>query len=166
MAGGQSLAVPGRPLGLLGPASLERLGGQGGKEGLAWGRPVATRIWGWAPSRGSRGRSSPPLPVSGGSGHPSLGWCPRPSRLCLRLHVASPLCPCLSSCVSYKDLSLGLGLPSSGKDLISDPSLCHLCRDRFQIKSCSAGPFELTAVWTQEQGGPFGTAMLFRPQGG
>ena len=58
---------------------------------------------GWAPCRGSRGGSSPPLPASGVSGRPSLGWWLPPSRLCLRLHVASPLRPCLSSSMSYKD---------------------------------------------------------------
>ena len=66
---------------------------------------------GWAPCRGSREGSFLPLPASGGSGHPSLGWWPPPSRLWLRLHVASPLC--LPSSVSYKDLSWGLGSPSS-----------------------------------------------------
>ena len=54
---------------------------------------------GWAPCRGSRGGSFPPLSASGGSGRPSLGWWPPPSRLGLRLHVASPVSVPLLLCV-------------------------------------------------------------------
>ena len=80
---------------------------------------------GWAPCRGSRGGSFPPLPASGGSRCPSLDWWLPPSRLWLRLHVASPLC--LSS-VSYKDLSLDLGPPSTRRNLVSGHSLQHTCK--------------------------------------
>ena len=57
---------------------------------------------GWAPCRGSRGGSFPPLAASRGSRRLSLGrWPP------LRLHVASPLRPCFSSCVSNEDPVMG-----------------------------------------------------------
>ena len=56
--------------------------------------------------------SFPPLPASGDSRHPSLGWWPPPPRFCLRLHVASALCPRLS-CVLLRTLSLDLGPASS-----------------------------------------------------
>ena len=84
---------------------------------------------GWAPCRGSRGGSCPPLPASGGSRRPSLGWWPPPSRLCLRFHVASPLRPCLSSSVFYEDPVLGLRATPTQEDLMSDPSVHHICRD-------------------------------------
>ena len=89
---------------------------------------------GWAPCRGSRGGSSPPLPASGVSGRPSLGWWPPPSRLRLRLHVTSPLRPCLSSPASYKDPVLGFRATPTQEDLISDPSLHHVCRDPVPCK--------------------------------
>ena len=73
---------------------------------------------GWAPCRGCKGGSFPPLPASEGSGRSSLGWWPPPSRLCLRLHMASPLCPCL-----------GFRATPIQEDLISDPSFHHTCRD-------------------------------------
>ena len=65
-------------------------------------QPWRPDVWGQgsqgrAPCRVSRGGSFPPLPASGGSKRQSLGWWPPPSRLCLHLHVASPLCPCLFS---------------------------------------------------------------------
>ena len=75
---------------------------------------------GLIPSRVSRGRSFLPLPASGGSGRPSLGWWLPPSRLCLCLHVTSPLCPCLCSSVSYKDPVPGFRAPLVQEDLISD----------------------------------------------
>ena len=79
---------------------------------------------GWAPCRGSRGGSFPPLAASRGSRRLSLGrWPP------LRLHVASPLRPCLSSSLSYKDPVLGFRATPIQEDLISDPSLHHTCRD-------------------------------------
>ena len=81
------------------------------------------------PSAGSRGGSSPPLPASGGPRRPSLGWWPPPSRLLLRLHAASPLCPCLPSSVSYKDPVPGFRAVPIQEGLISDPSLHHVCRD-------------------------------------
>ena len=84
---------------------------------------------GWAPCRGSRGGSFPPLAASGGSRHPSLGWWPPPSRLRLHLHMASPLCPCLSSSVSYEDPVPGFRAIPIQEDLISDPSLHHTCRE-------------------------------------
>lgn len=41
--------------------------------------------------------------------HPAPGgWWPPPSHLFLRLHVASPLCPCVSSSLSYKDRVTGV----------------------------------------------------------
>ena len=80
---------------------------------------------GWAPCRGSRGGSFPPLPASGGSGRPSLGWWPPPSRLRLRLHVASPLRPCLPSCVSYKDLVAGFRATPTQEEPHLRPSLPH-----------------------------------------
>ena len=84
---------------------------------------------GWAPCRGSRGGPSPPLPASGGSGRPSLGWWPPPSRLRLRLHVASPVCPCLPSSVSYEKPVMGFRATPIQEGVISDPSLHHVCRD-------------------------------------
>ena len=84
---------------------------------------------GWAPCRGSRGGSFPPLAASGGSRHPSLGWWPPPSRLRLHVHMASPLCPCLSSSVSYEDPVPGFRAIPIQEDLISDPSVHHVCRD-------------------------------------
>ena len=104
---------------------------------------------GWAPCRGCKGGSFPPLPASEGSGRSSLGWWPPPSRLCLRLHVASPLCPCLSSSVSYKNPDIGFRATPIQEDLISDPSLHHNYRDpiskqapfpRLQDPSGSMGP--------------------------
>ena len=74
---------------------------------------------GRAPCRGSRRGSFLPLLASGGSRRPSLGWWPPPSRLCLRLHVASPLCPCISSSVSYKDSVLGFRATPIQEDLFS-----------------------------------------------
>ena len=92
---------------------------------LFWGQGAPGLI----PSRVSRGRSFPPLPASGGSGRPSLGWWLPPSCLCLCLHVASPLRPRLSSSVSYKDPVPGFRATLVQEDLISDPSLHPVCRD-------------------------------------
>ena len=50
--------------------------------------------------------------------HPWAGG--RLPPVCLRLHVASPLCPCLSSSVSYKDPVMGFRATPSQEDLISD----------------------------------------------
>ena len=83
---------------------------------------------GWAPCRVSRGGSSPPRPASGGSRRPSQGWWPPPSRLRLRLHVASPLCPCLSSSVSDKDPVPGFRAAPIQERLMSDPSLHNVCK--------------------------------------
>ena len=49
-----------------------------------------------------------------------MGWWQPPSRLRLRLHVASPLRPCLSSSVSYKDSVPGFRATPIQEDLISD----------------------------------------------
>ena len=43
--------------------------------------------------------------------------------------MASPLCPCLSSSVFYKDPVPGFRATPLQEDLISDPSLHHSCRD-------------------------------------
>ena len=88
---------------------------------------------GWAPCRGSRGGSSPPLPASGGSGRPPLGWWPPPSSLCPRLHVSTWLLLCVP--VSpllrlIRTLPWGLGPPPARRNLISDPSLHHLCKEK------------------------------------
>ena len=80
---------------------------------------------GWAPCRGSREPSFPPLPASGGSGRRSLGWRPPPSSLRLRLHVVSPLRPCLPSCVSYKDLVAGFRATATQEEPHLRPSLPH-----------------------------------------
>ena len=73
---------------------------------------------GWAPCRGSRGGSFPPLAASRGSRRLSLGrWPP------LRLHVASPLRPCLSSSMSYKDPVPGFRASPVQEDLNPHPSV-------------------------------------------
>ena len=67
----------------------------------------------------------------------SLGLGPPPSRLCLCLPGASPLCLCLSSSVSYKDPVIGCRATLLQEDLISDPSLHYICRD----PASTTGPF-------------------------
>ena len=68
---------------------------------------------GRAPCRGSRGGSSPPLPASGGSRRPSLGWWLPPSlsaSVFTWLLLCVPVSPLL--CL-LRTLSLGLGPPPS-----------------------------------------------------
>ena len=68
---------------------------------------------GRAPCRGSRGGSSLPLPASGGSRHPSLGWWLPPSlsaSVFMWLLLCVPVSPLL--CL-LRTLSLGLGPPPS-----------------------------------------------------
>ena len=71
---------------------------------------------------------------------PPLGWWPPPSRLCLRLHGASPLRPCLSSSVSYKDPVPGFRATPTQEDLISDLHSSPLQRLSFLIRSLSEVP--------------------------
>ena len=104
----------------------------------------------WTLYRGSRGGSFPPLPASGGSRRPSLGWWPPPSHLCVRLHVASPLCPCLSPSVSYKDPVPGFrATPIQGEPDLRPFTPPHLQRPHFQRRSrseVSGSHFSLT-LW-------------------
>lgn len=81
-----------------------------------------------SPSRASRGGSSPPLPASGGSRRPSLGWwwLP-PSCLQLHLHVASPPCPCVSS-VSYGERIVGFRATLIQMTSFQNPLLL-ICKD-------------------------------------
>ena len=104
-------------------------GWSGRKGGCGLGVPGGPTDLGLSPVQSLQGRVLPPLPASAGSRRPSLGWWLPPSRLRLRFHVASPLCPCLSSSVSYKDSVLGFRATPIQEDLISDPSLHHSCRD-------------------------------------
>ena len=89
------------------------------------------------PSGGFRRGSILPLPASGGSRRPSLGWWPPPSRLCLRLHVASPLCLCLSCSVSYEDPVLGFTTTPGDSD--SKESTCN-AGDRGSIPVSGKSP--------------------------
>ena len=73
-----------------------------------WGPDVqGQRVSGPSCVQRLQGRVLPASSSFWGSRRPSLGWWPPPSRLRLRLHVASPLCPCLSSSVSYEDPVVG-----------------------------------------------------------
>ena len=63
-------------------------------------------------------------------------WLP-PSRLCLCLHVASSLCLCLTSSVSYKDPDIGFRATPIQEDLISKSFALRLQRPCFQVGSCS-----------------------------
>lgn len=71
----------------------------------------------------------------------SLGWWPPPSRLCLRLHMASPLHPCLPFSVSFKDAVLGFRATRTQEDVVSDPSLRRILRRTlFPEKARCSGP--------------------------
>ena len=85
-----------------------------------------------------QGRVLPTSPSFWGSRHLSLGWWPPPSRLRLRLHVASPLCPCLSPSVSYKDPVPGLRATPTREDRHLRPfTPSQPQRPRFFKRSCS-----------------------------
>ena len=71
-----------------------------------------------------------PLPASGGSRRPSLGWWPPPSRLCLHLHVASALCPRLS-CVLIKDPVSGFKATFIQKTSFQNPFFHSICKNLF-----------------------------------
>lgn len=60
-----------------------------------WGQMSEISVWqGGTPSRGPRGESFLPLPAAGGSSVPGL--LAAGTRVCLRLHMPSSLCLCLS----------------------------------------------------------------------
>lgn len=71
----------------------------------------------------------PPAPSSSWGLQASPGGWPPPSHLCLRLHVASPLCLCPSSSVPDKDTVVGFRAPLTQDDLLSDPSLSPIRTD-------------------------------------
>ena len=143
------MAALGRPWGSSGTCESGEAGWSGRKGGCGLGVSGGPTDLGMSSVQSLQGRVFPPLPASAGSRHPSLGWWPPPSHLCLRLHTASPLCPCLSSSVSYKDPVPGFRATPIQEDLISDPSLHHNYRDpiskqapfpRLQDPSGSLGP--------------------------
>ena len=77
------------------------------------------------------GRGLPPLPALGPQA--SLGWWPHPSRVCLRLHVASPLGLCLLFCLFSGHCHWTQGHPYPGRPPVR--SLTHStckgpCSDR------------------------------------
>ena len=85
-----------------------------------------------------QGRVLPTSPSFWGSRRPSLGWWPPPSRLRLRLQVASLLCPCLSPSVSYKDPVPGLRATPTREDRHLRPfTPSQPQRPRFFKRSCS-----------------------------
>ena len=101
-----------------------------------------------------RGGSSPPLPASGGSRPPSLGWWPPPSRLCLRLCRASPLCPCLSSSVSYKDPDPGFRATPVQEGPHLDYCMNYLCKECSHSSHKDCHKFSGPRTRPQTEGSP------------